>query len=153
PRRPSPSWVGKTRSRRLFPGRRISSSASRRSAPLGGRSRLLPRFGRVAVGALIRRDQRAQPLVVLEPGVAHRGGDLKLLQCIFENFQPPRKLSAHDRVLRVRQIERTARVFDGRAEKPGRELVFHLLYSAAVGVLEEESDHPVLEHAIDKNPY
>src|SRR5262249_26248912 len=59
----------------------------------------------------------------------------------------------HDRVLRVRQIERTARVFDGRAEKPGRELVFHLLYSAAVGVLEEESDHPVLEHAIDKNPY
>ena len=47
-------------------------------------------------------------------------------------------------------LQRLTLILDVRAKKIRDQLVFHLLNPRAVGMAEKETDHSVLEHAIDK---
>ncbi len=67
-----------------------------------------------------------------------------------QDLPPSGEVAAHDRMLGMDLVKRTAVIFHWRTEKTGGELVLHFFNARLVGVAKEKTDHAIGEHAVDE---
>ena len=67
-----------------------------------------------------------------------------------QNLPPSGEVAAHDRMLGMDLVKRTAVIFHRGTEKTRGELVFHFFDTRFVGVAEKKADHAIGEHAVDE---
>ena len=90
--------------------------------------------------------------VCVEPSAALiASAHLERLQCLLEDLPAPREMAAHDWMFCVRLCPiGLAVIFHIGAEEIGRQLIFHILDRASIGVAKEKADHPIIEHSVNK---
>ena len=110
----------------------------------------IPRCNRIATRSSFRSNERPQQIGMLEQRVLDLFRHLERLQSLFKDLPAARKMSSHDRMIRMRFADGPATILNIGAQEFGRQLIFHFLDPSAIGVPEKKSDHTVLEHSIDK---